>query len=83
MTDNDKMKLCKGCHNDFYNHQGADIALGGCCWSLKTAQPVVMTMVGYWQPPPYTWHPQQTLSCHRPEGMAWISRDDVRLKENQ
>ncbi len=83
MTDAEKLKLCRGCRDNFYNTSGANIALGGHCWSLKTAKPLERTMIGIWQNPPYTWRPQQTLSCHRPEDMAWINRDDVRLRENQ
>lgn len=79
MTDADKLKLCSGCRDDFYNdHNPYGVKR---CWSLDSAQPVVKTMVGVWQNPPYTWRPQTTLSCHRPDGSVWINSDDVRIRE--
>lgn len=81
MTKDEKKHLCRGCRDDFYNHQGSNIALGGECWMLEKAKPVERTMVGVWQNPPYSWRPQTTLSCHHPEGSVWINRDDVRIRK--
>jgi len=79
MNKSDKLKLCRGCRDNFYNQPGN--SPDGECWMLKTAVPVERTMVGTWQPPPYKWAPQTTLSCHHPEGAHWINRDDVRIRQ--
>jgi len=69
--------LCTGCYQDFYNHNRE-----GGCWSYSSAKVVKRTSVGTWQPPPYKWCPQTTLSCHTaPQGYHWIKRDDPRIKE--
>jgi hypothetical protein len=80
MSNDEKLKLCRGCYNDHYNQPGNSTL--GHCWSLDTAKPVERTSVGTWQEPPYSWQPKTTLSCHRQQGSSWISRDDVRLVEN-
>ena len=46
---------------------------------LAKAVPVERRLVDTWQPPPYEWAPQTTLSCHHPEGSSWIKSDDCRL----
>ena len=69
--------LCQGCRNDFYNHNRE-----GGCWSFEKAKVVQRTRVGYFQEPPYTWNPVTTLSCYHEPGIALISKDDCRLKEN-
>lgn len=74
----EKLKLCAGCRNDYYNRGGHSTT--GECWSLAMAEPVERTRVGTWQRPPYDWTPVETLSCHRPEGSVWISVDDVRIR---
>lgn len=81
MTKREKMGLCHGCRNDFYNGKN-DLGVKEC-WNLETATSVRRTMVGIWQNPPYKWDAQQTLSCHMPDGgTTWIKREDVRLIEN-
>lgn len=73
-----KRKLCSGCREDYYNQPGNSTT--GECWMLSEATLVERTKVGIWQDPPYQWTPQQTLSCHRPAGCAWIKQDDPRIK---
>ena len=77
MNNDDKLKLCKGCCDDYYNRPGN--STDGVCWMLANAKPVQRTMVGVWQNPPYKWQPQATLSCHRPDGSVWIESDDCRI----
>lgn len=73
----DKTKsMCSGCHDDYYNHNPP---YGCCCFA--TAKVVERTRVGVWQNPPYVWQPQETLSCHHPEGSVWIEDDDPRIKD--
>lgn len=73
----EKLKRCVGCRDDFYNGKN-DLGVPEC-WLLDSARPVTRTRVGIWQDPPYTWRPEQTLSCHHPEGAVWIKPDDVRI----
>ena len=80
MTKSEKLPLCQGCRDNFYNQPGNSNT--GECWLLANAQPVQRTLVGVWQPPPYRWLPQTTLNCHHPEGSAWIKEDDPRTKED-
>lgn len=77
MTNEEKKKLCRGCRDDYYNRPGNSNT--GECWSLTSAQLVQLTKVGVWQTPPYKWAPQQTLSCHRPQGEVWLRQDDARM----
>ena len=69
--------MCSGCRDDYYNRNRE-----GGCWCFATATVVTRTSVGTWQPPPYKWMPQKTLSCHHPEGLHWIGKDDCRLVHN-
>lgn len=79
MTADEKKTLCHECRNDFYNRSGNSTT--GECWSLKSAELVERTRVGWWQNGPYEWRPETTLSCHHAPGQfAWIKRDDVRLR---
>lgn len=79
MTESEKLKLCVGCRNDFYNDKNPHGVKR--CWFLGRAEKVKRTKVGIWQNPPYQWQPQSTLSCHEPQGMTWIKQDDPRIKE--
>lgn len=48
MTKNEKLQMCRGCGNDFYNDHN-DIGVKEC-WSLKDAEPVTRYAIGYWTP---------------------------------
>ena len=69
--------MCSGCRDDFYNHNRE-----GGCWSYATARVVKRVSVGTWEPPPYRRKPQETLSCHHPDGRHWLDRSDVRVVED-
>ncbi len=73
MTEKTKT-LCSGCRDDFYNRNRPE-----GCWQFAKAKLVQLTIVGIWQNPPYKWQPQDTLSCHNPDGSVWIKEDDVRI----
>lgn len=80
MTKDDKLKLCVGCRNDFYNNKNP---LGiKECWHLGSAMSAQKHLVGTWDRPPYEWNPQETLSCHQPQGLfVWLKADDSRFVE--
>lgn len=72
---NKMREMCKGCFQDYYN-QNRD----GGCWLFNESKVVTRTQVGTWQNPPYSWSPEQTLSCHTaPQGRSWIAKDDPRI----
>ena len=71
-------KLCSGCHDDFYNKNEK-----GGCWMFASAEVVERQRVGTWQPPPYKWNPETTLSCYHGEGCSMLPKDDCRIEYNQ
>jgi hypothetical protein len=77
MNKQEKLKLCQGCRDDYYNRPGNSTR--GECWCLSGAKPVERMRVGIWQNPPYRWSPETTLSCHHPEGSVWIEKNDCRV----
>lgn len=71
-------KLCQGCGLSFFNGNNPHVAI---CWKFALAKVITRTKVGARQNPPYTWKPEVTLSCHRPEGARWIDQDHPRIVE--
>lgn len=65
MSNEEKLPLCRGCRNDFYNGQGAKQ-----CWSLESAQVVIRYKIGWWTQPtqPGAYQKVRTLSCHHAPG---------------
>ena len=64
ITDTDKLALCAGCHNNFYN--GNNPYGIKVCWMLESAKPVQMKFVGMDDRPPWDSQPvEDTLSCYR------------------
>jgi hypothetical protein len=53
---------CAGCRNDFYN--SSDLAVGGCCWSRKTAVLKLRRKVHINDLPPHKRKPGQFPSCY-------------------
>lgn len=77
MNTEEKLKLCRGCREDFYNgHNELGVKR---CWNLASAEPVERVCVGTWDSPPYLRRVETTLSCHRPKGLTWLSPNDVRV----
>jgi hypothetical protein len=66
--------MCDGCRDDYYNRNREE-----GCWTYGTAYVVKRVKVGIWQPPPYSWNPQEVLSCHNPDGYVWLKEDDPRV----
>ena len=68
-------QMCRGCHDDFYNHNRE-----GGCWCFENATIVERIQVGVWEPPPYKRdRAQKVLSCYRPQGYAMLKTDDCRV----
>lgn len=65
MSADDKLPLCRGCRDDYYNHQGE-----GRCWSLEKAEVVERFRIGWWtQPTSHNAYTKVvTLSCHNAPG---------------
>ncbi len=64
MDANQKLALCAGCHNNFYN--GNNPYGIERCWSLKSAEPVEAKFVHMNDVPPWDRQPvEDTLSCYR------------------
>ncbi len=63
MSKDDKLKLCHGCRDDFYNdHNPLGVKQ---CWNLKTAKVVKRWRLGWWTQPtvPGAFQEVKTLSC--------------------
>lgn len=68
MTVEEKLSLCSGCRNDFYNDQNP---LGvKRCWSFKSARVVRRFKLGWFTQPdtPRAVQEVVTLSCHHAPG---------------
>jgi hypothetical protein len=64
MSEGEKLALCVGCRNNFYNgHNTLGVKR---CWSLKSAEVVKRFRLGWWTRPdsPGAFTEVQTLSCH-------------------
>ena len=64
----DKLPLCRGCRDDFYNGQNPlNITR---CWSLKDARIVTRYRIGWWTPADSAKNFTEvtTLSCHHAPG---------------
>ena len=67
-TKAEKLPLCAGCRDDFYNGQNP---LGVKeCWSLKSAKIVTRFKLGWWTRPdePRAFTEIRTLNCHHAPG---------------
>lgn len=66
MTENEKLKHCAGCHDDFYNQPGGTSPTGRC-WSLPNMELEWRKEVSVDQRPPWTQKARRLPSCyHRP-----------------
>lgn len=63
-ADAERLALCVGCHNNFYN--GNNPYGIKRCWMLDSAKPVKAKFVGIDDRPPWDTQPiEDTLNCHR------------------
>lgn len=70
-TEAEKLTLCAGCRDDYYNHRSEPGFDGATrCWSLKTAEIVARYRIGWWTPQdsPKNYTAVRTLSCHHAPG---------------
>jgi len=76
MTEQEKLKHCSGCRNDFYNDKNP---MGiKRCWSLDTAELVLKKEVSMSQVPPWTQKPKQVLSCYHRDGFIYVPPEKER-----
>lgn len=71
MEDSEKLKLCVGCREDYYN--GKNERGIARCWMLDSAKPVVKYRIGIQTLPasPGAYTKVNTLSCHSgPKGFV-------------
>jgi hypothetical protein len=68
MTDVEKLRLCRGCRDDFYNRKNPQNIWR--CWSFAKAYPVIRWKIETWTQPtrPGAFTEVYTLSCHRGDG---------------
>ena len=83
-------EACKGCRNDFYNHDGHALD-GKRCWSAKDGRMVTRYRLHWWTPPltPGAFTEVRVPSCyHQPGQYAYQERphsqaiDVVRIKRS-
>ena len=71
MTKSEKLKLCIGCRDDFYN--GNNNLGVKECFNLKSAQVVKRKFIGINDVPPWDWQRVvKTLSCHKKQGYVSV-----------
>jgi hypothetical protein len=71
MTEDEKLRRCSGCRNDFYNDKNP---LGvKRCWSLDTAKLVTRYRIGTWTVPtqPGAFTKVKCLSCYHQDGQHY------------
>jgi hypothetical protein len=74
-TTADKLKLCSGCRDDFYNDKNP---LGvKRCWSFRSARVVRRWTIGWWTSPlsPRAYQEVKTLDCHHEPGQMAFQKD--------
>jgi hypothetical protein len=83
MTENEKLKHCVGCRDDFYNDKNP---MGvKRCWGLKTAKMVTRYRTGTWTRPtePGAFTECKVLNCYHQDGQHYIETlpDFVKRKD--
>jgi hypothetical protein len=71
MTETQKLKMCSGCRNNFYN--GNNPYGVKRCWSLDNAEVVKRKRVHINQVPPWTQEPIKVLSCFHQQGYVFVN----------
>lgn len=73
LSKSDKLKMCIGCYNNFYNGNN-DLGVKEC-WMLKSARVVLKKKVGIWQVPPWKQAPIRILNCRREDGYIFVEKN--------
>ena len=70
MTKTEKLNLCVGCRNNFYNGPGNNTIGVKECWSLRTAKVAIRYRLGWWTRPDLlgAYSEVKTLDCHHEPG---------------
>jgi len=74
MTENQKLKHCAGCRDDFYNGKNS---LGvKQCWALKSAELVTRYSIGTWTRPtePSAFTKVRVLNCYHAKGVHFLAK---------
>jgi hypothetical protein len=71
MTKADKLKMCRGCRNDFYN--GNNSCGVKECWSLGSAKVVMRKEVHIDQRPPWTQPASKFLDCYHADRYVYVN----------
>lgn len=68
-SEQEKLKLCKGCHDNFYNDGNNKIGVKRC-WLFEKAQIVTRFQLDWWTSPvqPGAFTKVTTLNCHHAPG---------------
>ena len=75
MTEREKLALCSGCRDDFYNGHN-DLSVRRC-WHLKSAKPVLKIRVGINDVPPWNGKPRLILDCRTEQGAVLLPPNEV------
>lgn len=70
MANSEKKAHCKGCRDDFYNHDGNSTT--GECWGLEAAKLGKRKLVHINDRPPWNHTPRTVFRCYRPKGYVNI-----------
>lgn len=74
MSKQDKLKMCSGCRDNFYN--GNNNLGVKECWKLSSAKPVMKKMVLISQVPPWKQAPIKVLNCYHQQGYVFVGPKD-------
>ena len=73
MTKEEKLKMCIGCRNDFYNGKNPlDVEE---CWSLDKARVEMKKEVSVNHVPPWNQEPRPFLHCYHKDGYVHVAGD--------
>lgn len=70
MNDQEKLKHCVGCHDNFYNCSGNSSS--GRCWSLASMKLVWKKEVSFDQRPPWTQKAKRVPDCYHRPGYVYV-----------
>ncbi len=70
LSKKEKLKLCSGCHCDFYNDNNPYNIKE--CWSLEDAKVVWRKQVPLSQVPPWKQKPIKVLDCFKRDGYVMV-----------
>jgi len=75
MTEQQKLKHCAGCHDDFHNHGGNSTT--GRCWSLPDMKLELRKEVSIDQRPPWTQKAKRIPNCYHRPRFVYVKPDQT------